>query len=113
MARLRLAILISGRGSNMQTLLAACRNGAIAADPCLVLSNRAEAAGLAFAEAAGVPTRIVSNRAFGERLTTLTDEQAVARSIEGPDNKGREAALAAVEMATLYRRIGEAGLHEH
>lgn len=67
MARLRLAILISGRGSNMQALLAACRSGAVAADPSLVLSNRAEAAGLALAEAAGVPTRIVPHRAFGER----------------------------------------------
>jgi phosphoribosylglycinamide formyltransferase-1 len=67
MARLRLAILISGRGSNMQTLLAACRSGAVVADPCLVISNRAEAAGLALAEAAGVPTRIVSHRTFGER----------------------------------------------
>jgi len=67
MARLRLAILISGRGSNMQTLLAACRSGAIAADPCLVLSNRAEATGLALAEAAGIATRIVSHRDFGER----------------------------------------------
>jgi 6,7-dimethyl-8-ribityllumazine synthase len=45
-------------------------------------------------------------------LTTLTDEQAVARAAEGPENKGREAARAAVEMATLCRRIGEAGLHE-
>ena len=67
MARLRLAILISGRGSNMQALLAACRSGAIAADPCLVLSNRAEAAGLAVAEEAGIPTRVVSHRDFGER----------------------------------------------
>jgi 6,7-dimethyl-8-ribityllumazine synthase len=46
-------------------------------------------------------------------LTTLTDQQAVARAADGPENKGREAALAAVEMATLYRHIGEAGLHEH
>jgi 6,7-dimethyl-8-ribityllumazine synthase len=45
-------------------------------------------------------------------LTTLTDEQAVARAADGPDNKGHEAGMAAVEMATLYRRIGEAGLHE-
>jgi len=67
MARLRLAILISGRGSNMQALLAACRSGAIEADPCLVLSNRAEAAGLAVAEEAGIPTRVVSHRDFGER----------------------------------------------
>jgi 6,7-dimethyl-8-ribityllumazine synthase len=50
--------------------------------------------------------------AFGV-LTTLTEGQAVLRSAPGPDNKGREAALAAVEMATLGRRIGEAGLHEH
>ena len=37
-------------------------------------------------------------------LTTLTEEQALARAADGPDNKGREAALAAVEMATLFRQ---------
>jgi 6,7-dimethyl-8-ribityllumazine synthase len=56
--------------------------------------------------ATGIPV------AFGV-LTTLTDEQAAIRAADGPDNKGREAALAAIEMATLWRRIGEAGLHEH
>ena len=40
-------------------------------------------------------------------LTTLTEEQALARAADGPDNKGREAALAAVEMATLCRRFPE------
>jgi 6,7-dimethyl-8-ribityllumazine synthase len=40
-------------------------------------------------------------------LTTLTEEQALARSGDGPDNKGREAALAAIEMATLFRRLQE------
>ena len=40
-------------------------------------------------------------------LTTLTEEQAIARAADGPDNKGREAALAAVEMATLFRQIRE------
>lgn len=40
-------------------------------------------------------------------LTTLTDDQAAARAADGPDNKGREAALAAVEMATLCRRLDE------
>jgi 6,7-dimethyl-8-ribityllumazine synthase len=48
--------------------------------------------------------------AFG-MLTALDDDQARTRSSDGPDNKGREAALAAVEMATLWRHIGEAGLH--
>jgi 6,7-dimethyl-8-ribityllumazine synthase len=42
--------------------------------------------------------------AFG-LLTTLTEEQAVERSQDGPGNKGREAAQAAVRMATLARRI--------
>jgi 6,7-dimethyl-8-ribityllumazine synthase len=51
-------------------------------------------------QATGVPI------AFGV-LTTLTDEQAVARSGDGPDNKGREAALAAVQMATLFRQMDE------
>jgi len=40
--------------------------------------------------------------AFGV-LTTNTVEQATARAGEGPDNKGREAAAAAVEMAALYK----------
>ena len=48
--------------------------------------------------ATGVPV------AFGV-LTTLTDEQAEVRARPGDGNKGREAALAAVEMATLLRTI--------
>jgi 6,7-dimethyl-8-ribityllumazine synthase len=40
-------------------------------------------------------------------LTTLTEEQAAARAADGPGNKGREAALAAVEMATLFRQLHE------
>lgn len=46
--------------------------------------------------ATGIPV------AFGV-LTAMTDEQAEARAADDPGNKGREAALAAVEMATLFR----------
>jgi 6,7-dimethyl-8-ribityllumazine synthase len=53
------------------------------------------------AAATGVPM------AFGV-LTTLTEEQAVERSRSGPANKGREAAAAALEMATLFRQLDEA-----
>ena len=49
-------------------------------------------------ETTGVPV------AFG-LLTTLTDEQAVVRSTPGDGNKGREAALAAIEMVTLLRTL--------
>jgi len=46
----------------------------------------------------GVPTT------FGV-LTTDSAEQAVARAAVGPDGKGWEAAMAAVELAVLYRRL--------
>jgi 6,7-dimethyl-8-ribityllumazine synthase len=43
--------------------------------------------------------------AFGV-LTTLTEDQAAVRSEPGEGNKGREAALAAIEMATLFKKLG-------
>jgi phosphoribosylglycinamide formyltransferase-1 len=68
MPRRRTAILISGRGSNMAALLAAARDPAYPAEIALVLSNKAEAGGLARAAAAGVPTAVVESRAFkGDR----------------------------------------------
>jgi 6,7-dimethyl-8-ribityllumazine synthase len=45
--------------------------------------------------------------AFGV-LTTLTDEQAEIRATAGAGNKGREAALAAIEMATLFAALDKA-----
>jgi formyltetrahydrofolate-dependent phosphoribosylglycinamide formyltransferase len=67
MKRKRLALLISGRGSNMAAILAAAGPD-YPAEPVLVLSNRADAAGLEVAAARGVPTAIVESRAFkGDR----------------------------------------------
>jgi 6,7-dimethyl-8-ribityllumazine synthase len=45
-------------------------------------------------------------------LTTLTEEQAAARAAEGRDNKGREAALSAVEMITLVEAIEDGARHD-
>ena len=53
------------------------------------------------AAATGIPM------AFGV-LTALTEEQALERSRSGPDNKGREAAAAALDMAKLFRKLDEA-----
>lgn len=65
---MKTAILISGRGSNMAALLAAAAAPGYPARIALVLANRAEAAGLALARAAGVPTAVVASRAFkGDR----------------------------------------------
>ncbi len=68
MNRRRTAVLISGRGSNMAALLEAARDPAYPAEIVLVLSNKANAAGLARAAAAGVRTAVVVSRAFkGDR----------------------------------------------
>ena len=67
MSRRRVAILISGRGSNMAALLAAAAAPDYAAEISLVLSNRPEAEGLAKAAAAGAATAVVDHRAFPRR----------------------------------------------
>ncbi len=69
MARLKLGILISGRGSNMQALIAACQAGRVDAEIGLVVSNRPEAAGLAIAAAAGIATQVVAHRDFPDRIS--------------------------------------------
>jgi phosphoribosylglycinamide formyltransferase-1 len=67
LARLRTAILISRRGSNMQALIESCRAPAAPAEIVLVLSNNPDAAGLGYAAQAGVPTAVVDHRTYRER----------------------------------------------
>lgn len=67
MERKRVAILISGRGSNMKALVEASRDPAYPAEIGLVLSNRASAGGLAFAEAAGIKTSVIDHKMYGTR----------------------------------------------
>ena len=67
MARLKTAVLISGRGSNMQALVEACANEDAPADIVLVLSNVATATGLKFAEAAEIETATIDHRQFSDR----------------------------------------------
>lgn len=63
MARLKLGVLISGRGSNLQALIDAAADPAYPAGIALVLSNRADADGLRRASAAGIATAVVDHRA--------------------------------------------------
>jgi len=63
----RLVILISGRGSNMAAVLAAVREGRIAAKVAGVISNRPAAAGLAIAEEHGVPAMVIDHTRFADR----------------------------------------------
>jgi phosphoribosylglycinamide formyltransferase-1 len=66
MMRKRVAILISGRGSNMAALIEAAREPDYPAEIVLVLSNTADAAGLVRARDAGIATEIVEHRRFGK-----------------------------------------------
>jgi phosphoribosylglycinamide formyltransferase-1 len=63
----RVAILISGRGSNMMALVEAARAADYPAEIAAVISNRPEAPGLAWAEAQGLPARAIDHTAFSSR----------------------------------------------
>jgi phosphoribosylglycinamide formyltransferase-1 len=62
----RVAILISGRGSNMAALIDAAKDPAYPAEIVLVLSNIADAGGLERAREAGIATEVVEHRPFGK-----------------------------------------------
>ncbi|MET0961952.1 MAG: phosphoribosylglycinamide formyltransferase [Noviherbaspirillum sp.] len=62
-----IVILISGRGSNMQAIVHAARKGKWPVRIAAVISNRADAAGLAFARQHQIPTIVVPSRDFADR----------------------------------------------
>jgi phosphoribosylglycinamide formyltransferase-1 len=61
----RVAILISGRGSNMAALIEAAKVKGYPAEIAVVISNRADAGGLALAGANGIPTLTIESKPFG------------------------------------------------
>lgn len=63
--RCQVVVLISGRGSNLDALVKASRNGAFSVAG--VISNRPEAAGLNFAQNVGIPTQVVDHTQFADR----------------------------------------------
>ncbi|WP_430437281.1 phosphoribosylglycinamide formyltransferase [Oceanibaculum nanhaiense] len=67
MERLKVAVLISGRGSNLQSLIDACAAPDFPAEIVLVLSNKADAYGLTRAEQASIPTRAISHKGYPDR----------------------------------------------
>ena len=68
MSRKRVGILISGRGSNMMSLIEACREPDFPAEIAVVISNRPEAAGLERAAAAGIKTVAIDHKQFASRV---------------------------------------------
>ncbi|MGH1456638.1 MAG: phosphoribosylglycinamide formyltransferase [Alphaproteobacteria bacterium] len=65
--KLKLAIFISGRGSNMLSILEACKDPEFPAEIVLVLSNRPDAKGLISAANADIPTEMVDHKNYDSR----------------------------------------------
>jgi len=84
MERLKLAVLISGRGSNLQALIEACARPDYPAEIVLVLANVAGAQGLARAERAGIATAVVSHTDYPDRRS-FDSEMTAAIERSGAD----------------------------
>ena len=129
---MRVGVLLSGRGSNLQALLDA---GAASWKVALAVSNVPDAPGLARAETAGVPTRTVPHRDFPDRLAFEEALDAALRAAEielvvlagfmrvlGPDFVARwrdrsvnihPSLLPAFRGLDTHRRALEAGVRWH
>jgi phosphoribosylglycinamide formyltransferase 1 len=94
MERLRVGVLISGRGSNLQALIDAAADRAYPAEIAIVISNRADAAGLARAVAAGIPGRVIAE----------SDRAAFAAAA---DQDLRKAKIGLVALAGFMRLLDD------
>ena len=79
MARLKVGVLISGSGTNLQALIDDCARADAVAEIALVLSNRADAFGLARAAEAGLPHGVIDHREYGARADF---ERALSDALE-------------------------------
>ena len=97
-----IVILISGLGSNMQAIVRACQAEQWGARIAAVVSNRADAPGLAFAQQHGLATAVVEHQRFESRAAFDTE---LARTVEAfaPD---------VVVLAGFMRILGDAFVHQ-
>ena len=82
MAALKLAVLISGRGSNLQSLIDACAAPGFPATVALVVANKPDAQGLERAAAAMIPTTVIERRDHASRDAF---DQALSEAIGAHD----------------------------
>ena len=105
--RLPLVVLISGRGSNLRALLQARAAGALDCAIAGVVSNRPDAAGLAWAAQQGLATRVVDHRAFADRAAFDLALAAAVADLAPPDGR------VWVVLAGFMRILGEGFISRH
>jgi phosphoribosylglycinamide formyltransferase-1 len=94
---LRAAVLISGTGSNLRTLITAVREKGLALNIVRVVSNRADAPGIRHAEQARIPVSVISHAEFPDRQT----HDAAVMDVLRPDR------LELIVLAGYMRILGE------
>ena len=82
MSKARTAVLISGRGSNMMALVRAAGDAFYPAEIVCVVSNKADAKGLEFAAANGIPAMLIDHKAFATREAFEAELSAYLRSMK-------------------------------
>ena len=80
----RIAVLLSGRGSNLQSILSASQSGALGGEIALVISNRPGAGGLDIAREAGIATALIDHQAYATREAFDADLAGALES-QSPD----------------------------
>jgi phosphoribosylglycinamide formyltransferase-1 len=80
----RIAVLLSGRGSNFQSILSASQSGTLGGEIALVVSNRPGAAGLDIAREAGIATALIDHQAYATREAFDADLAGALES-QSPD----------------------------
>jgi phosphoribosylglycinamide formyltransferase-1 len=80
----RIAVLLSGRGSNFQSILSASRSGTLGGEIGLVISNRPGAGGLDIAREAGIATALIDHQAYATREAFDADLAGALES-QSPD----------------------------
>lgn len=97
-----LGVLISGRGSNLQAIIDAIRDGRLDARIAVVISNRADAAGLERAARAGIETLVIPHKAYPDRAEY---DRVLARAL-------KERGVELVCLAGFMRLLGPAFIDE-
>lgn len=97
-AKKRVAVLISGRGSNMTALIEAAKAEDYPAAIVVVIANRSDAAGLERARAEGIPTAIVDHRPFGD------DREAFERALDAELRRHRTDLICLAGFMRLFTK---------
>ena len=87
---MKLGVLISGRGSNMEAIAKACQEEGFPAEIAVVISNKPEAGGLEVAASFGIPTHVVNHKDYDSKADFEAAPAPFQSHPHLPDHKSRQ-----------------------